>query len=108
MITPNQLQLTINNHSKNILKECATSTHTDWEKYIQKSESKAYKELLALIDSAKREGARQELEYMMTGEKTVTQYADNNFDDVVTYIFAASEIQERIAQLEQSKESKHE
>jgi hypothetical protein len=58
-----------------------------------------------LIESAKREGARQELEYMMTGKKTVTQYADSSFDDLVTYVFAASEIQDRLAQLKLSEES---
>lgn len=64
---------------------------------------KATQAILALINQARKEAVIEELEYMKTGQKTVTKYADNRFEEVVTYVFAASEIDDRIKALKEGK-----
>lgn len=63
-----RLQLAIRNHTINVLRECATQTHTDWEKYVKKSEAKAMKEFQDLINQARKEAA---IEQVMRDEMTL-------------------------------------
>ena len=61
------------------------------------NEAKA--QLEAHIAQRCREARIDELERIKTGVKTVAQYAEPDFEDLITYVFSAEEIEDRISQL---------
>lgn len=79
------------------------SLNPDTSNYIGKEDwentQATLKELQSLVTEQVRLGRIDELERIMKGEKTVTQYADPNFEDLITYVFSAQEIKDRLAQL---------
>lgn len=65
----------------------------------------AKEQLLALIEAEANRRVVEELKRLKTGEKTVTQYA-GDFEDIITYVFSAQEIDDRIQQLTGGKDAK--
>ena len=74
----------------------ADSVLIDWERQDYKKLKKtAHTQIKHLITQARID----ELKWIMAGEKTVTQYADPGFKDLITYVFSAQEIKDRLAKL---------
>ena len=82
------------------------STQEELEEFLELFATKPYdrarENLITLIDSAKREGAIEELKKLLDFPVAVTPNAHFGYDDMVFL----DDIKDRIAQLEQSEESK--
>ena len=66
------------------------------------ADSREIKQLEKLLADRENRARLDELRRIMKGEKTVTQFV-GDVDDIVTYVFSAVEIQDRIKALSPTK-----
>jgi hypothetical protein len=64
--------------------------------------NRSIKAIKSLIAEERRKAKVEELKFMKTGDKTVTQYAEGG--EIITYVFSAQEINDRLSRLEQEDE----